>query len=693
MSSTPDLPRLLSADQVVPTMRVSIAMVKAAQDRVVGSVKLTDACFDSVMLPWAMAENQAQTVQGIIELLKYASPDPAVHDAVAAATTLEEEAEAGWLRRADLFKLVKATSEKNETLDEESRHYLRDKLQRFVDAGHGSLGDDGIKRFLEINNRIEEVTKAYNKTLIEERPGAWYSEKDELQGLSAHELSGWKAGQGEQQGLLYGPPANSGLKVLQYLDNPTTRRKMYLQNRKGLAENAKIFHEIVVLRDERARLIGYDNHAAMRIKTRAIRSLEQVESFLGELEKTIIPKGVEEMAQLQSIRREDCKRWGVWEEGDDKGLPPWDMAYYETQQMKAAGVSDANVAPFFPLDTTISKMLKLFESYLSLQFKKIPDARLDESTLWHPTVQAWETYRDGSFVGFLYLDLLARDHKYKGSQCVNIHCGYEKQDGSRQLPATVLMCSFPAPTESSCAQLRHGEVVTLFHELGHGIHDLVARTKYAHFHGYHLPVDIGEMPSTLLENWCWTKDVLRHLSCHYTKLDSKYLQQWRQDNANSPDPAEKIDEDTLDKIIKIRNIHRAISVFDLKIHAAKSHEEAQSLNLSKLWYDCRERYEGLDCSEARQSEHEHASFGHLLNGYDVGYYGYLACAAFAKDAFYSQFVDDISNKQTWGRFEQYVLRPGGSLDNQLQMVDDFLGRQPNFSALAESLFLILEMVK
>ncbi|KAM3530449.1 hypothetical protein MY4038_004903 [Beauveria bassiana] len=655
MSSIPGLPRLLSANQVVTTMRASIAMVKAAQDRVVDS---------------------------------YASPDPAIHDAAAVATTLEEEAEAVWLRRADLFKLVKATFEKNETLDVESRHYLRDKMQRFIDAGHESLGDDGINRFLEINNRIEELTKAYNKALIEERPGAWYSAKDELQGLSARELSGWKAGQGEQQGLLYGPPANSGLlKVLPYLDNPTTRRKMYLQDRKGLAENAKTFHEIVIPRDERARLIGYDNHAAMRIKTRAIRSLEQVESFLGDLEKSIIPKGVQEISQIQSIRREDYKRWGVWEEGDDKGFPPWDLANYRTQQMKAAGVDDANVAPFFPLDTTISKILKLFESYLSLRFKKIPDSRLDESTLWHPNVQAWETYREESLVGYLYLDLIARDHKYKGSQCVNIHCGYEKQDGSRQLPATVLMCSFPAPTESSCAQLRHPEVVTLFHELGHGIHDLMTRTKYAHFHGYHLPVDIGEMPSTLLENWCWTNDVLRHLSCNYTKLDSKYLQQWRQDNPNSPDPAEKIDDDTLDRIIRIRNINRAILIFDLKIHAAKSHEEARSLNLSKLWYDCRERYEGVDCSEARQSDHEHASFGHLLNGYDVGYYGYLACAAFAKDAFYSQFVDDINDKQKWGRFEQYVLRSGGSLDNQLQMIDDFLGRQPNFNALAESLFV------
>lgn len=93
-------------------------------------------------------------------------------------------------------------------------------------------------------------------------------------------------------------------------------------------------------------------------------------------------------------------------------------------------------------------------------------------------------------------------------------------------------------------------------ELGHGIHDLIARTKYVHFHGYRLPVDIGEMPSTLLENWCWTKDVLKHLSCHYTKLDPKYLQQWRQDNPGLSDPEEKIDDQTLDSIIKIRNIHR-----------------------------------------------------------------------------------------------------------------------------------------
>lgn len=420
---SPSLPHLLSADQVVPTMKASIDMVKEAQESVVGSVKLEDACFNNVMLPWARAENHAQTNQGIIELLKYASPDPVVHDAVAAATTLEEEAEATWLQRVDLFKLVKAVSEKDEALDEESRHYIRDKLRAFLDAGHGSLDEQGVKRFLEINNRIEEVTKTYNKNLIDERPGAWYSAKDELQGLSARELSGWKAGQGEQQGLLYGPPVNSGLlKVLPYLDNPTTRRKMYLTDRKSLAENAKIINEVVVLRDERARLLDYDNHAAMRIRTRAIRSVEQIESFFDDLEKSIVPKGAQEIQQLQALRIEDRKKWGVWKQGDDKAFPPWDLAYYRTQQMKAAGVDDSNVAPFFPLDTTISKMLKLFESYLNLQFKRVPDSRLDENTLWHPTVQAWETYRDGTFIGFLYLDLIARDHKYKGSQCVNIHC-------------------------------------------------------------------------------------------------------------------------------------------------------------------------------------------------------------------------------------------------------------------------------
>lgn len=128
-----------------------------------------------------------------------------------------------------------------------------------------------------------------------------------------------------------------------------------------------------------------------------------------------------------------------------------------------------------------------------------------------------------------------------------------------------------------------------------------------------------------------------------------------------------------------------MSEFDVQIHNAASKGVLEQLDMQKLWYDLREKYESMDFSKARQTGHEHVTFGHLLNGYDMGYYGYLACAAFAKDAFYSKFVDDPRSRQQWQEFSNGILKYGGSHPDQLEMLKSFMGREPHFNALADSL--------
>lgn len=165
-------------------------------------------------------------------------------------------------------------------------------------------------------------------------------------------------------------------------------------------------------------------------------------------------------------------------------------------------------------------MLDIFASLLGLRFDPIPSEKLTGDVIRHDTVRGfsvWNMKGDGIIV-YVYLDLLWRENKYRGNQSVDIQCGYLRPDGSRQYPSTILMCSFLTPTPTSCALLKHHQIVTRFHEMGHGIHDFLARTKYVHFHGYRLPSDFGEMPRIMLKNWCWMKDVLKGLSCHYTTL-------------------------------------------------------------------------------------------------------------------------------------------------------------------------------
>lgn len=190
-------------------------------------------------------------------------------------------------------------------------------------------------------------------------------------------------------------------------------------------------------------------------------------------------------------------------------------------------------------------------------------------------------------------------------------------------------------------------------ELGHGIHDLISKTKYSRFHGTRLPVDIGEMPSTLLENWCWDKDILKYLSCHFSTLKSEYSAKWLKHHPNEKTPPKTIPDELLNKIIHNRNIFRGlyhlyqlyvfpnsicatlfhvmiltrnkstVSRFDLAVHDVASHEQLEKLNFAKLWYDLRGELESQDFSEFYTRGHDYVTFSHLMNGYDVGYYSYL----------------------------------------------------------------------
>lgn len=424
MASQNELPVVLSAAEIVLVMECVVAKIQSTLDHIVETVSPSNACFNNVMKPWADVYNEVQTEQGMIWLLMYASPDQETHDQIAKAAQLFNKASSQWTSRADLFELVKAVAEKGENLDPESSHYVNDKLQDFVTAGHGSLDENGIGEYLELGSKIKELTKKYNKNLVDKRGGAWFSEKDELQGVSAAELSTWEKGTGEHEGCRYIPFANGGRRraVLTSATNPTTRQKLYLGDDSSVPDNISLFKEVILLRDQRARLLGFENHAAFRIKSRAIQSVDYVRKFLWELEKSLVPRGKMEIERLQSMRMQDRKALGVWQEGDDVSFPPWDLNYYQAKLKAEVGVNEKDVTPFFPLDTTISGMLHLFESFLNIKFKRVPDSELTSETIWHKDVQVWETYKDDAFIGYLYLDLLAREKKYKGSQNVNIHC-------------------------------------------------------------------------------------------------------------------------------------------------------------------------------------------------------------------------------------------------------------------------------
>lgn len=197
------------------------------------------------------------------------------------------------------------------------------------------------------------------------------------------------------------------------------------------------------------------------------------------------------------------------------------------------------------------------------------------------------------------------------------------------------MCNFSKPSAKKPSLLKHDEVVTLFHELGHGIHDLVSRTTYSRFHGTNTVRDFVEAPSQMLENWCWTPSQIKSLSTHYSSLSDEYYQTWKETAGDKPKPQVKIPDELITNLINTKHVNDALfnlrqlhfGIFDMTVHEPKDHATIETMDISGVYNTLRKEISQLDGPEVlgKGSDwgHGEATFGHLIGGYDAGYYGYL----------------------------------------------------------------------
>lgn len=353
-----------------------------------------------------------------------------------------------------------------------------------------------------------------------------------------------------------------------------------------------LFQEIIELRDEAARLLGYPDHASVRVEEKMAKNPATINGFLNGLRGRLLEGGKQDIASLLEYKKKDYEERGLEFDGN---FYMWDTSYYSRiQKEKQYSIDEIAISQYFPVDPTFKGMLKIFEEIFGLVFveikeedrKRISATGKAEDIVWHEDVHLYSVWNDeeagNEFVGYLYIDLHPRDNKYGHNANFGIDPGYLKADGTRNYPSTALVCNFSKPSANKPSLLKHHEVVTLFHELGHGIHDLVARTKYSYFHGTSVVDDFVEAPSQMLENWCWTPSVLKSLSRHWESND-------------------QITDELINKLISTKNLNSAtqnlgqllIGTFDMTIHTPKSHEAVKELDAGKLWNTLRGEITGI----------------------------------------------------------------------------------------------------
>jgi metallopeptidase MepB len=458
---------------------------KSLRDGLAKNIKPEDATFANVCLPRARDDNVGALESHILGFYQAVSTDKALRDASSEAEKLMDDYGIESSMREDIFKLVDGAFKKNEKLDAESQRLLEKDHKSYVRNGLGIPAGPKRDRFKEIKKRLSDIGIQFQKTLNEENGGLWFT-TEELDGVPKDLVSTLKQGEGENAGKVFLSFKYPDLfPTLKYAKNPAVRKKLFMENENKCNSNTPLFKEAIVLRDEAARLLGYNNHAEFRIEDKMAKTPQTVDEFLGDLRTRLAPGGVQEIKKLLSVKEEDLKQLGKSEEFDGNYYL-WDNRYYDRLMLEQDFALDQEkIAEYFPLMSTIKGMLHIFEELFGLVFVEITGDERDKISetgkgsdiVWHEDVQlfsVWDDEGEGSdFVGYLYLDLHPRPGKYGHAANFNLQPGFINENGTRRYPATALVCNFSKPTPKKPSLLKHDEVVTLFHELGHGENTLV----------------------------------------------------------------------------------------------------------------------------------------------------------------------------------------------------------------------------
>ncbi|OAA72291.1 metallopeptidase MepB [Cordyceps fumosorosea ARSEF 2679] len=686
--SPPQPPPLFNgtAESILATINAALDRHRAVLDRVVAQVTPATATFDTVMKPILESENEADKVKWVNGFYQLASPDPALRDASRQVEELIDAFDIECNTREDLFALIDAAhaTRHSQGLDGESLHLLEREWQRNVQNGLLLPAGPDRERFREALQEISSLCLAAQKVLDEDTGGVWFR-PEELEGIPADavNIGDLEKGTGENEGKVKVTFKYDHLIPLYtYAIHEATRRTYMLAVVSRANVNAPLFQRIIELRDEAARLVGFDNHAEFRISARMAKTPARVHAMLQTI-LDLTEDGVRaDVAALLRHKQADCVARGAPFDGT---LHFWDRLFYSRVRREVEfGVDEAAVAQYFPVGPTVAAMLAMLGELFGLVFVRMDEeadrARISPTgragdVAWHPDASLYSVWDDdddeqggGAFCGYLYLDLHPRDGKYGHDACFTLQSGFTRPDGRPFHPSAALLCNLPGPAAegSKPALLHHADVVTVLHELGHAVHCLAARSTHARARD--VAADFLEAPSQMLENWCWTPSALRRLS------------------------GVPIPEELVARLVAARGVNAALdardaahtALFDMRVHSGESPAHVRGMDCGRLWNELRTDLTGLHGPGDMGMDwgNGHLIVDHFITGYDAGYYGYLFSEVFSADMFHAAFKQDPMDGAQGRRYRHLVLERAGTMD-EMQCLIEFLGREPDPRAFFE----------
>ncbi|GAB2721155.1 oligopeptidase A [Halomonas garicola] len=551
-----------------------------------------------------------------------------------------------------------------DSLNAEQRRTVENNLRDFRLAGV-ALPEAQKTRYGEIQARLSELSNRYSNNVLDATQ-AWYKDihdVEKLAGVPQSALETLKATAEAKgvEGYRITLDFPCFFPVMSYADSRELRHEVYtaLVTRAsdqgpnaGEFDNAPAMEEILALRHELAGLLGFDTYADLSLATKMADSPDQVLAFLDDLASRAVPQAQTEFSELESFAQSEL--------GFDK-LNPWDIAYASEKLREARhAISEEQLRPYFPAPRVIDGLFKVVERLYGLRFVENTDV-----PRYHDDVRYFDIVENDAPIAGFYLDLYAREGKQGGAWMGGCRVRRQTANGL-QLPVAFLTCNFTPPVGEAPALLTHDEVITLFHEFGHGLHHMLTKQEIAEISGINgVAWDAVELPSQFMENFCWEREGLDLIAGHV-------------------ETGEGLPDELFERLQGARNFQSAMgmvrqlefSLFDLRLHVEHSAPSAE--DIQALLDDVRMRVAVVPQASFNRFQN---SFGHIFaGGYAAGYYSYKWAEVLSADAWSAFEEAGTFDAATGQRFRREILEQGGARD-AAELFKAFRGREPSVKPL------------
>jgi oligopeptidase A len=547
-----------------------------------------------------------------------------------------------------------------------AQHRIIENALRDFHLAGVDLGPDDQARYKAIQQEISQLTSRFEENLLDATHG-WtkhITDPGRLSGLpaSARDMAHQLAQREGLAGWLFTLEFPSYFAVMTYADDRALRREVYAAYvtrasdqgpNAGRWDNTEIMERILALRHELGRITGFTHYAERSLATKMAADPEQVMDFLNDLARRTRPWAQQELEELREFVRE---RFGV------EPLEAWDISYYsEKLRQHQYALSQEDLKPYFPEHQVLEGLFNLVERLFGLHIREAQGVET-----WHHDVRFFRIFdAQHQLRGQFYLDLYARPHKRGGAWMDE--CMSRKRIGPQvQTPAAYLTCNLSPPVGDKPALFTHDEVITLFHEFGHGLHHMVTLVDYPSVAGINGVLwDAVELPSQFMENWCWEREALDLICGHY-------------------ETGEPLPEALFRKLTAARNFQSAMRIvrqlefalFDFRLHL--EYDPSRGARIQEILDAVRNQVAVVKPPAFNRFQH---GFSHIFSGgYAAGYYSYKWAEVLSADAF-AQFEENgLFDPATGQRFLHVILEQGGSR-HPMELFVEFRGREPQIDAL------------